>query len=97
MVEHIANIDLKSFRIREWSLVISGTGAEGIYPGYQNLWLHFTGLWKLLLGFYQATKTFCHKSLNLRVTKTCACDKQNLQNKKQNHRQNQELLQCIFY
>ena len=43
----------------EWSLLILGTGAEGICPGYQNLWLYFT---RLLLSFYRATKTFCHKS-----------------------------------
>ena len=40
-------------------------GAEGISLGYQNLWLHFTALHFR----YQATKTFCHKSLKVRVLK----------------------------
>ena len=43
-------------------------GAEGIFLGYQNLWLHFTALHFR----YQATKTFCHKSLQVRVLKLAA-------------------------
>ena len=43
-------------------------GAEGIFLGYQNLWLHFTELHFR----YQATKTFCHKSLKVRVLKLAA-------------------------
>ena len=56
---------------REWSLLIPGTRAEGISQGYQNLWLYF----------YQATKTFCHKSLKVWGTKTCTYDKQKLTKK----------------
>ena len=44
--------------------------AEEICTGCQNLWLHFNGLWKSLSTFYRATKTFCHKSLNIQETKT---------------------------
>ena len=89
-------IDWRLHQLRKWSLLISGTGAEGICPRYQNLWLYFTSLWKLLLAFYRDTKTFCHKSLKVWGTKTCTCDKQ-LLTKKQNHRQDQELLQCIYF
>ena len=32
------------WKIRERSLLIAGTRVEEIYPRYQNLWLHFTGL-----------------------------------------------------
>ena len=42
--------------------------AEGIFLGYQNLWLHFTALHFR----YQATKTFCHKSLKVGVLKLAA-------------------------
>ena len=41
-----------------------------ICTGCQNLWLQFNGLWKSLLTFYRATKTFCHKSLKIQETKT---------------------------
>ena len=38
--------------------MISGTGEDGIFSGYQNLWLR-------LLAFYRAIKTFCQKSYKL--------------------------------
>ena len=62
-------------------IINSGHRGEGICPGYQNLWLYFTKLWKLLLGFYRAPKTFRQKSLKVWGNKTCTYDKQKLTKK----------------
>ena len=58
--------------IRQWSILIRGTGAEVICPLYQNLWLYFTWLRKPLLALYHAIKTLCHKSLKVLGTKICS-------------------------
>ena len=50
---------------REWSSLIPGIWAEVSCTGYQNLWLHFPGLWKLLL-------TKCRKSLQMPGAKSCS-------------------------
>ena len=56
ILAEILRISLVFFYKKAWSLLNPGTGAERVFPGYNNLCFHFTGWCKLLLLFTRLKK-----------------------------------------